>query len=181
MSQKILVTGGAGYLGSVLCEHLLDRGYAVTVLDNLLYQQNSLFHLCARPQFDFMRGDARDEAVLRPLVRQADVIIPLAAIVGAPACDRDPISATSVNLEAVRLLNRIRGRQQLVVYPNTNSGYGTKSGASTARKICRSSRSRSTAGPRCRRRWRCSRLPIRSHFGWPRFSARRRACAVTCS
>ena len=66
--------------------------------------------------------------MLRPLVRQADVIIPLAAIVGAPACDRDPISATSVNLEAVRLLNRIRGRRQLVVYPNTNSGYGTKSG-----------------------------------------------------
>lgn len=128
MPRKILITGGAGYLGSVLCEHLLDRGYAVTVLDCLLYQQHSLFHLCARPRFDFVRGDSRDEATLRPLVQQADVLIPLAAIVGAPACDRDPQAATTTNLEAVRLLNRLRSRQQLVIYPNTNSGYGTKAG-----------------------------------------------------
>lgn len=128
MARKILVTGGAGYLGSILCEHLLNRGDEVTVLDNLLYDQHTLFHLCARPGFQFVRGDAREEAALQPLVGAADVLIPLAAIVGAPACDRDRIGAGSVNLDAVRLLARLRSPQQLIVYPNTNSGYGIKSG-----------------------------------------------------
>lgn len=125
---SILVTGGAGYLGSILCEHLLAAGYQVTVLDKLLYGQHSLFHLCANPNFEFVFGDARDEALLKRLVKDAEVIIPLAAIVGAPACDRDPWLAQSVNLEAVQLLNRLRSAQQLIIYPNTNSGYGTKSG-----------------------------------------------------
>jgi len=127
-TDRVLVTGGAGYLGSVLCEHLLDAGYRVTVLDNLLYRQNSLFHLCAHPAFDFVAGDVRDEAMMRRLVSGADVVIPLAAIVGAPACDRDPSMARAVNLDAVRLVNRLRSSDQLVVYPTTNSGYGAKSG-----------------------------------------------------
>jgi nucleoside-diphosphate-sugar epimerase len=121
-----LVTGGAGYLGSVLCEHLLDAGYRVTVLDNLTYGQRSLLHLCARPGFAFVYGDARQESTLRPLVERADVLIPLAALVGAPACDRDPLTARSVNLDAILLLNRLRRPDQLVVYPTTNSGYGTR-------------------------------------------------------
>lgn len=125
---NVLVTGGAGYLGSILCEHLLAAGYQVTVLDKLLYGQHSLFHLCANPRFEFVFGDAREEALLKRLVKNADVIIPLAAIVGAPACDRDPWLAQSVNLEAIQLLNRLRSPQQLIIYPNTNSGYGTKSG-----------------------------------------------------
>ena len=128
MSKRVLVTGGAGYLGSVLCEHLLDAGYEVTVLDSLIYQQNSLFSLCANPRFDFYHGDARDEVTVRKLLSQADVIIPLAALVGAPACDRDPSFAQSVNLDAIRLIKRLRSPRQLVVYPTTNSGYGTKSG-----------------------------------------------------
>ena len=128
MTTSILVTGGAGYLGSILCEHLLAAGYRVTVLDKLMYGQHSLFHLCANPNFEFVFGDARDEALLKRLVKDTDVIIPLAAIVGAPACDRDPWLAQSVNLEAVQLLNRLRSPQQLIIYPNTNSGYGTKSG-----------------------------------------------------
>jgi len=128
MSIRVLVTGGAGYLGSILCEHLLAAGHQVTVLDRLLYRQHSLFHLCANPRFDFVTGDARDESKLAPLVRKADVLIPLAAVVGAPACDADPWLATSTNLDAVLLLNDIRSKDQLVVYPNTNSGYGTKSG-----------------------------------------------------
>jgi len=107
MNTSVLVTGGAGYLGSVLCEHLLQAGYRVTVLDNLLYGQHSLFHLCTNPQFNFIFGDVRDEETLCRAVRGADVIINLAAIVGAPACKRDPWLATSVNLEAVRLLNRL--------------------------------------------------------------------------
>jgi nucleoside-diphosphate-sugar epimerase len=125
---RLLVTGGAGYLGSILCERLLAAGHRVTVLDNLMYGQHSLFHLCASPRFDFVLGDARDERTLASLVRDADVIIPLAAIVGAPACDRDPWLATSVNLDAIRRLNRLRGAGQLVIFPTTNSGYGSTGG-----------------------------------------------------
>ena len=125
--MNILITGGAGYLGSVMCQRLLEEGHRVTVLDNLTYGAGSLFHLCADPAFDFVTGDARDESALAPLLKDADVVIPLAAVVGAPACDRDPWLATSVNLEAIQLLNRLRSQDQLVVYPTTNSGYGTKS------------------------------------------------------
>lgn len=128
MTERILVTGGAGYLGSILCEHLLDAGYHVTVLDNLMYGQEPLFHLCSNANFEFVRGDTRDEATLQRLLAQADYILPLAAIVGAPACDRDPWLAKAVNLEAVRLINRLRSPQQRIVFPVTNSGYGAKSG-----------------------------------------------------
>jgi nucleoside-diphosphate-sugar epimerase len=126
--MKVLVTGGAGYLGSVLCEHLLDAGHEVTIVDSLMYQQADLFHFCGNPCFDFVRGDARDEHLMRRLVKDADALIPLAAVVGAPACDRDPWLARSVNLEAIRLINRLRTPRQLVIFPTTNSGYGTKSG-----------------------------------------------------
>lgn len=128
--MRVLVTGGAGYLGSVLCEHLLNARYQVIVIDNLMYQQQSLFHLCANQRFEFVSGDVRDEALMRSLVKEADVLIPLAAMVGAPACDQDPWLARSVNLEAVRTINRLRSPRQLVIYPTTNSGYGTKSGDS---------------------------------------------------
>ena len=128
MTIRVFVTGGAGYLGSVLCEHLLAAGYRVTVLDNLLYGQAPLFHLCAHPAFDFVYGDVRDETLMRDLIHDADVLIPLAAIVGAPACDRDPWLTQSINVDAVRLLNRLRDPQQLVIFPNTNSGYGARSG-----------------------------------------------------
>jgi nucleoside-diphosphate-sugar epimerase len=125
---RVLVTGGAGYLGSVLCEHLLAAGHRVAVLDALHQGVPSLLHLAANPGFEFVRGDARDEAALGRLLAQADAVIPLAAVVGAPACDRDPWLATSTNLDAIRLLLRLRSASQLVVYPTTNSGYGTKSG-----------------------------------------------------
>jgi nucleoside-diphosphate-sugar epimerase len=128
MASTVLVTGGAGYIGSILCETLLHKGYQVTVLDSLMYGEQSLYHLCAHPRFDFVYGDARDERTVSRLVREADVLIPLAAIVGAPGCDRDPLLARSVNLDAVRLLLKLRSPKQVVVYPTTNSGYGTKSG-----------------------------------------------------
>ena len=126
--MRVLVTGVAGYIGSILCQHLLDVGYHVTGVDNLMYGQHGPFHLCANPRFGFVNGDVRDEGLMRRLVKESDVLIPLAAIVGAPACDRDPWLAQSVNLEAVRLLNRLRSSSQLVIFPTTNSGYGTKSG-----------------------------------------------------
>lgn len=126
--MKILVTGGAGYLGSVLCEHLLNAGYHVTVVDNLLYKQKTLFHLCSNPNFEFVFGDVRNEELMQKLIKDKNVIIPLAAIVGAPACDLDPILARSVNLDAIKLINKLRSNDQRVIYPTTNSGYGTKSG-----------------------------------------------------
>ena len=126
--MRVLVTGGAGYLGSVLCERLLAAGHSVTALDSLIHAVPSLLHLCADPRFEFLRGDVRDEALLRRALRDADAVVPLAAIVGAPACDRDPWLAESVNLGAVRLLLRLRSREQLIVLPNTNSGYGAHSG-----------------------------------------------------
>jgi nucleoside-diphosphate-sugar epimerase len=128
MTTHVLVTGGAGYLGSILCEHLLDAGYQVTAIDNLMYQQHSLAHLSDHPFFEFVFGDVRNQALMRDLVSGADVLIPLAAIVGAPACDHDPWLAQSINLEAVRLLNRLRSPSQLIIFPTTNSGYGTQSG-----------------------------------------------------
>ena len=89
MGEKVLVTGAAGYLGSVLCEDLLQKGYEVRALDNLFYNQQTLFHLCHRPDFEFVCGDVRDEALMAQAIRDVDYIIPLAAIVGAKACDKD--------------------------------------------------------------------------------------------
>lgn len=130
MSQiRVLVTGASGYLGSILCERLLAGGFHVLALDNQMYGAPTLLHLCAHPNFHFTLGDVRDETVLRSVVPKADVIVPLAAIVGAPACDRDPLLTTSVNYDAIVLLNKLRSPSQLVVYPTTNSGYGTKSGS----------------------------------------------------
>ena len=128
MPINVLVTGGAGFLGSILCEHLLKDGYSVTVIDNLAHGQSSLFHLCAHEKFNFVRGDVRDEKTIKQLIKNVDVIIPLAAVVGAPACDRDPWAATSINLDAIKMINRLRSPSQWVIYPTTNSGYGTKSG-----------------------------------------------------
>lgn len=129
MSQRVLVTGGLGYIGSILCEQLLAAGYRVTALDNVMYgQEQGLYHLCADENFAFVRGDVRDEAVMRSALASADVIVHLAAIVGMPACQRDPVLATSVNLESVRLLDRLSSPCQLIIYPNTNSGYGATSG-----------------------------------------------------
>ena len=127
--MHVLLTGGAGYLGSIMTEHLLKEGYVVSVVDNLMYRQRSLFHLCAHQNFKFYFGDQRDTALLKKLFKNADVIIPLAAIVGAPACQRNPWLAEQVNHESLMALNKLRDPNQLLVYPTTNSGYGTQSGA----------------------------------------------------
>ncbi len=121
---SILVTGGAGYLGSVLAPALLAAGHKVSVLDNFMFQQNSLAPLCADPNFDVVNGDARQEQVLAPLVKKADVVIPLAALVGAPLCNKDPIGATSTNRDAIGTLAKMMSPAQRMIVPITNSGYG---------------------------------------------------------
>ncbi|KAF4516286.1 hypothetical protein B566_EDAN000527 [Ephemera danica] len=120
----VLVTGGAGYIGSVLCKQLLDRGYRVTVLDSFLYRQNSLLDCCACEAFRVVRGDCRDERIVTDLLRDADVIIPLAALVGAPLCNRDRVGAYTINFEAVQMLSKLTSQQQQIIFPVTNSGYG---------------------------------------------------------
>jgi nucleoside-diphosphate-sugar epimerase len=121
---NVLVTGGGGYVGSILVPALLDRGYAVTVVDNFMYGQDSLAAVCHRPEFSLVAGDVRSMDTMRPLFKAADVIIPLAALVGAPLCDREPLASTSTNLGAiVDMVNEI-GRDQQVLLPVTNSGYG---------------------------------------------------------
>ena len=125
---RVLITGGAGYLGCVLSERLLAAGCRVTVVDNLMYGAAPLLQLCHDDAFDFVQGDARDHSLMAGLVAKADVIVPLACIVGAPACDRDPVTARSTNLDAIRMLVGLRSARQLIIFPTTNSGYGTKAG-----------------------------------------------------
>ena len=122
--KSILVTGGAGYLGSILVPELLAAGHRVTVLDNFMYLQNSLAQVCAHPNFDVVNGDARSEDLLKPLVAKADVVVPLAALVGAPLCKKDPIAATTTNRDAVATLCKLLSPDQRVIVPITNSGYG---------------------------------------------------------
>lgn len=124
MSNKILVTGGAGYIGSILVPALLADGHTVTVLDSFRYNQASLLDICANDRLRIVRGDARDEAALAPLVKEADVLLPLAALVGVPVCEADAVAARTVNLEAILLLLKLRSPRQRLLYPCTNSGYG---------------------------------------------------------
>ena len=122
--ENVLVTGGAGYVGSVLTETLLENGYCVTVLDNLMFRQQSLLGLCHRERLSFVKGDARDQSLIKELVSKHDVLIPLAALVGAPICKADPHTATSVNLHSVKFLLEQASVDQKVIFPTTNSGYG---------------------------------------------------------
>ena len=125
MTEHILVTGGAGYLGSTLVPDLLAAGYRVTVLDNFMYQQASLNHVCNNPNFAIARGDIRVEKTLLPLLAKADIVIPLAAYVGAPLCSQDPVGAKTVNHDGIMLMIRNLSKNQMVLMPTTNSAYGT--------------------------------------------------------
>ena len=122
---NILITGGAGYIGSMLSQDLLGLGHNVTVLDNFMYQQSSLGQLCYHPNFRIYRGDVRVEADLLPILKQADIIIPLAAYVGAPLCDREPIGASTTNRDAIFMMMKYLSQEQIVLMPTTNSAYGT--------------------------------------------------------
>ncbi len=122
--MKILITGGAGYIGSVLIPTLLEHGHDVTVLDTFDRGTTELADSCRYNGFEPVKGDARDQRLLDELVPRADVLIPLAALVGAPLCKQDPITATTLNQDAVVALVKRTSRSQIVVYPTTNSGYG---------------------------------------------------------
>ena len=122
--MKILITGGAGYIGSVLTPNLLAQGHEVTVVDNFLFRQSSLLDCCQYPNFSVIRGDSREESLMKPLIAKADLIIPLAALVGVPLCNRDQIATKTTNFEAVAMLCRLASPAQRIIMPVTNSGYG---------------------------------------------------------
>ncbi|MEK7618672.1 MAG: NAD(P)-dependent oxidoreductase [Patescibacteria group bacterium] len=121
---KVCVTGGAGYIGSMLVPELLRRGHEVVVVDNFMYRQTSLLECVHDPTLNLVRGDARNRQTIQRAVKGCDVIIPLACIVGAPACDKDSQLARSTNLDAILLLLELRDQGQRIIFPNTNSGYG---------------------------------------------------------
>lgn len=125
IKQHILVTGGAGYIGSILVPTLLDEGYDVTVLDNFMYKQNSLAHICHNKNFHLVRGDIRHKETMTPLMATADIIFPLAALVGAPLCKQDPMTATVVNHDAILMMLDLLKPEQKVLMPTTNSAYGS--------------------------------------------------------
>lgn len=126
MKERVLITGGAGYIGSILAQILLEYDYNVTVIDNLYYkQESSLNHLFIHDRFEFVRGDVRVEGDILPLLKKADVIIPLAALVGAPICDLDPVGATTTNRDAIFFMMKNISKEQRIIMPTTNSAYGS--------------------------------------------------------
>lgn len=124
MSLNILVTGGAGYLGSIMVPELLKLGHKVTVLDSFIFGQSSLLECCANDNFVIENGDVRDESIIKRLLAKSDVIIPLAALVGAPLCKRDKIGTVSINRDAIKTITDNASKQHRIIIPITNSGYG---------------------------------------------------------
>jgi nucleoside-diphosphate-sugar epimerase len=124
MALKVLVTGGAGYLGTTMVPHLVSLGYDVTVVDNLLFKQQVFLELCQFPNFKFIKGDVRNERLMKQLIADKDIIIPLAALVGAPLCALNENTTIEINRDAVIWLNKNRSKQQIILFPTTNSGYG---------------------------------------------------------
>ena len=122
--KKILITGGAGYIGSMLSTELVNQGYKVTVLDLLKYNKNSLSHLYFHRNFKFIYGDARNKKIMKNLIRQNEFIIPLAGLVGAPLCDKFKKDAISTNFKAVKMIKELVNKKHKVIYMTTNSGYG---------------------------------------------------------
>ncbi len=122
--MKILVTGGAGYLGSVMVPRLLTEGHEVVVLDNFMYNQSPLLDLCHEAALTIVRGDARDKKMVERLLKGADAVFPLACLTGAPLCARDPVGAQTILVDAVKLVADLSSKDQRLIYPTTNSGYG---------------------------------------------------------
>jgi len=122
--MKILVTGGTGYIGSILVPELLKLGYEVIVIDNFMYNQTSLLDCCYDKKLTIVRGDVRDERLISNNLRKVDAIFPLACITGMPACNKDRVAAKTTNYDAIKMLLDLRSKEQIVIFPTTNSGYG---------------------------------------------------------
>ncbi|MDD3024446.1 MAG: NAD(P)-dependent oxidoreductase [Syntrophomonadaceae bacterium] len=122
--MKILVTGAAGYIGSILVPKLLAEGHDVIALDNFMYKQTSLLDCCFNNRLSIVRGDARDQGLVSDLLKKADGIMPLACITGYQACDKDEMAAKSINLDAIKMLVDLCSQDQIIIFPTTNSGYG---------------------------------------------------------
>lgn len=122
--MKILITGAAGYIGSILIPELLKEGYGIIAVDNFMYNQNSLLSCCHDEKLTIVRGDARDENLISKYIRDVDYIFPLACLTGASLCDKDPIGARTTNLEAIKILLKTRSKNQKIIFPTSNSGYG---------------------------------------------------------
>ena len=122
--MKILVTGGAGYIGSVLVPILLCEKHEVMVIDNFMYNQTSLLNCCNNEKLTVIRADVRDEKVMTECMKEADVIFPLACFTGAPLCSKNPHEAKEIIVEAVKMMLKFRHKDQVIIFPTTNSGYG---------------------------------------------------------
>jgi len=122
--MKVLVTGGAGYLGSIIVPHLLTKGHEVIVVDSFIYRQTSLLDCCNSKKLTIERADALNKSVISRHIKKVDAIFPLACLTGAPLCDNQPNEAKRVIIEALRLILSLRSKDQIIIYPTTNSGYG---------------------------------------------------------
>lgn len=122
--MNILVTGAAGYIGSVLVPELLKNGHSVVAVDNFMYNQTSLLNCCYNKKFTLIRGDARDRDLIAECLKKADAIIPLACFTGAPLCKKHPSEAEQLIVDAIKMILKLRSKEQIIVYPTTNSGYG---------------------------------------------------------
>ena len=122
--MKILVTGAAGYIGSVLVPLLLKKGHEIIAIDNFMYKQTSLLECCYSDRFSLINGDVRNTALVEKYLKKVDAVLPLACLTGAPLCDKDPTTARSVNFEAIKSILEKRSPNQIIIFPTTNSGYG---------------------------------------------------------
>ena len=122
--KKVLITGGAGYIGSLLATKLLDLNFEVKIIDNFMFNKNSIIHLFSKKNFKFIKSDVRDKKIILKEIKNQDYIIPLAALVGAPLCQKYPKKTKEVNLNAIKFIVKNLKKHQRIIYPNTNSGYG---------------------------------------------------------